>query len=69
MYIASVDALKAYNDIAPAVEQLLKLNAGIDCKVQAETEFDEFIKMHSLTSVGAERPSVYQTQRYAVYAQ
>ena len=31
LYIASPDRERAFNDVAPAIEMLMKLNKGIDC--------------------------------------
>lgn len=52
LYVASKDAKEAYEDIPVAVEQLLKLNAGIECKAVPELSFDEF-----MASMARERPS------------
>lgn len=44
LYVASTDAEAAYNDIAPSIELLLKLNAGIECKAFPEMPFREFVQ-------------------------
>lgn len=43
MYVASREAERAYNDIAPSIELLLKLDEGIACTAIPEVSFHEFI--------------------------
>ncbi len=44
LYVASTDAEKAFNDIGPSIELLLKLNEGIECVVKPEFQFSEFLR-------------------------
>ncbi len=43
LYVASKDAERAYNDIAPSIELLIKLNEGITCKAIPELSYREFV--------------------------
>jgi len=43
LYVASRDAKKAFDDVAPAIKMLLKLNEGIDCTIVPALSFDDFI--------------------------
>ena len=43
MYVASRDAERAYNDIAPSIELLVQLDEGVTCKAIPEMSFREFI--------------------------
>lgn len=68
LYIASQDALTAYNDISDAIEKLLKLNQGITVKAEPELSFEEFIRAASSEEKALERPMVLSSKRYVVYA-
>lgn len=68
LYVASMDAREAYEDVAPSLEKLLKLNAGITCSVKPECSFEEFLKQHTGSQDKSETVPVLRSQRYAVYA-
>ena len=67
LYVASQDAREAYEDVGPTLEKLLKLNAGISCKVTPETSFEEFVRKNRGVEK-PEKPPVLKSHRYAVYA-
>jgi hypothetical protein len=67
LYVASPDPKRAYEDVAVALEKLLRLNLGIECKVAAEVPFNEFVK----GKAKEEEPQPVThlaSHRYAVYA-
>lgn len=66
LYVASQDAQKAFDDVGPSIQMLLKLDEGIDCTVESELDFDEFLEMAKSENDG-ERPLVMSGKRYAVY--
>lgn len=39
LYVANKDIERAYNDVGPCIEMLLKLDKGIECKVSPELPF------------------------------
>lgn len=43
LYVASPDPERAYQDVGPAIEMLMKLNMDIDCKAAPALEFEEFV--------------------------
>lgn len=43
LYVASPDAERAYHDIGPSIELLVKLNEGIECKAIPELSYREFL--------------------------
>lgn len=45
LYVASQDAKKAFDDVAPSIQMLLKLDEGIDCEVETEPGFEEFLEL------------------------
>jgi hypothetical protein len=42
-YVAGKDPRRAYSDIGPSVEKLVKLDTGWDVRVAPEIPFDQFI--------------------------
>jgi hypothetical protein len=58
LYVASKDPNKAYHDVGPAIEQLLKLNEGVECSVEPAFCLREFIKV-----VRGQAPEAWQLQR------
>ena len=43
LFVASHDADAAYNDVGPSIQQLLKLDAGIDCYAYPEALLRDFL--------------------------
>lgn len=68
LYVASKDAREAYEDIAPALEKLLLLNAGLQCRVTAELPFADFVKKVTGRDSFDDRPPVLASHRYAIHA-
>jgi hypothetical protein len=70
LYVASMDARSAFEDIPTAIQKLLELNDGIKCKVEQELSFEEFLRRTTKKAPrAAERPpAALQNHRYAVYA-
>ena len=69
LYVASMDAREAFNDVATAIAKLLELNDGIKCKVEPELSFEDFINQRTQkTILKTDRPPALHNQRYAVYA-
>ena len=66
LYVASPDQELAYNDVAFAIEKLLKLNMGIDCKVIPELSVSEFFRMQTEEESDIEIPTVVSSRRFAV---
>ena len=73
LYVASTNAERAYGDVQVAIEKLLKLNSGIECKIEPELSFREFLaldrkrRMHIAPETTKSEP-VMETRRYAVLA-
>lgn len=44
LYVASRDAQAAYDDVAPSIQALLRLNEGVECEVRAEQSFADFLR-------------------------
>lgn len=42
-YVANQDPRRAYNSIGPALEQLVKLDTGFDCRVAPDVPLKDFI--------------------------
>lgn len=42
-YIANMDPKRAYEAVAPAIEKLIKLDTGFDCRAIPESPFEQFI--------------------------
>ena len=68
LYVAHQDARTAFDDVAPSIQALIKLNEGIDCRVVAETSYAEFIQqMHDRQSRREPRsaaPAVTSNKRF-----
>ena len=43
LYVASRDAGRAFEDVAPALQELIRLNEGITCRVEKTLTFSEFV--------------------------
>jgi hypothetical protein len=43
LYVASTDARKAFEDVAPSIELLMKLNEGVQCKAVPAMELRDFV--------------------------
>lgn len=76
LLVASRDAEKAYNDIAPSIQKWLELKQGIsDAKVVAEEPFEDFIRQRATKQHRRKRraadanhaPPILKTRRYAVH--
>lgn len=70
LYVASKDARKSYDDVKVAIEKLIFLNENLNCTVQPELTFEEFI-----SSMKGDEQEIYNSnypimsnKRYAVYA-
>lgn len=68
LYVASKDAQEAYEDVGPALEKLLFLNAGIHCQVTHELGFNEFVRQLTGQASDTSRPPVLASHRYAIHA-
>jgi hypothetical protein len=44
LYVASKDPQKAYERVGPAIEQLLSVNEGISCQVEAAVPLRDFLR-------------------------
>ncbi len=43
LYVASQEPEKAFNDVGPAIEKLIRLNENVDCQVEPADSFREFL--------------------------
>lgn len=43
LYVASRDPRKAYDAVAPAIQQLLSANEGVSCSVEATLSLQQFV--------------------------
>lgn len=43
LYVASTDAREAFEDVAPSIELLMKLNEGVNCKAVPAMELRDFV--------------------------
>lgn len=73
MYVASKDAETAYNDVAPSIELLLRLNEGVACKAAPEVSFRQFVESTRSRGKGNATEAVPESlvltnQRYALCA-
>lgn len=72
LYVASKDPKAAYDDVALAIQKLLKLNDGIDCEIEPELTFSEFVRAFRPTPTNTQKPEdalpPLSNRRYAVYA-
>lgn len=63
LYIAHRDPRRAYNAIGPAIQQLIKLDTGMDCRVAPEIPFGEFIgtaRAELCAAVGRQRFNLFK---------
>lgn len=76
LLVASKDAQKAYNDIAPSIQQWLEIKQGIvNAKVVAEEPFEDFIRHQTKkrkprklgAAAAAPRTPILKNRRYAVH--
>lgn len=67
LYVASPDAELAFNDVGPSIQLLLKLNDGLECTVEPELDFAEFVQLAKHDGE-LDRPLVLSDKRFAVYA-
>ena len=44
LYVSNRDARAAYDAVGPSLERLIKLNEGIDCRVEPVMTFSELIR-------------------------
>lgn len=44
LYVASRDPRKAYDAVAPAIKQLLSVNEGVSCSVEATLSLQQFLE-------------------------
>ena len=73
LYVASKDPETAFNDVAPSIEKLAKLNDDVDCTVQPFLTYAEFMQAMK-TPVGEQadipegvpHPAFLQGQRYMI---
>jgi hypothetical protein len=68
LYVASLDPEKAFRDVGPSIELLLKLNDRIECTVRPELDFSEFIARVKTKEDESEERLVLSHRRFAVYA-
>ena len=71
LYVANKDAKTSYDDVGVAIEKLILLNEGMECTVQPETTYEEFI-LHSKGGSSFQDESkqmpIMSNKRYFVYA-
>lgn len=60
-YVAHRDPKRAFDDIAPTIEKLVRLDNAIECKVTAEIPFSQFIG-----NVRADCTSAQQIKRFTL---
>lgn len=44
LYVASEDPRKAYDDIAPAIEKLIKLDTGVTVTAEPQLSFEQWLQ-------------------------
>jgi hypothetical protein len=66
LYVASPDAAAAFDDLAPSIKLLLKLNDGIDCEVTPEQPFREFLASLQHKAANDEAVLVMSNKRFVV---
>lgn len=67
LYVASQDAQKAFADVGPSIQMLLKLDEGLECTVEPELSFCEFLDL-AKNDGEPKRQVVLSDKRFAVYA-
>ncbi len=55
LYVASRDPRKAYDAVAPAIKQLLNVNEGVSCSVEATVPLSQFVE--ALRKPGSASPA------------
>ena len=66
MACAGKDLGVAFDDVAPSIEALLKLDEGIDCTFRPETSLNEFLAaMRGVAVDGDDCPALHR--RFAVH--
>ena len=56
LYIASKDPRKAFDDVKPAIELLVRKNEGFDCVVESAMSYRDFMAARHRTSDEPELP-------------
>lgn len=65
LYVASKNPRRAYDDVATAIQMLLKLDLGIKCEVVPETTLEEIMESASLQRRMPRWPAL-SNRRFAV---
>ena len=65
LYIAHKDAQRAFEDVAPSIKLLLKLNSGIDCEVRPAKSYKDFERSRRLARDIREIPFLESRQYVA----
>lgn len=79
LYVASDDPRKAYDDIAPSIEKLIKLDTGVSVTAKPQLSFDEWLvvikrpeerrqRIQRVKEALSNKPPVFHSQRYDIYA-
>lgn len=68
LLVASQNPELAFNDVAPAIQQLLLLDRKIKCSVESEMTFREFLDAAE-QGTPKQRPAPLPEHRFAVLAQ
>lgn len=67
LYVANRNPEKAFNEVPHAIQLLLKLNEGIDCKVELPYSFHEFLRhTRSNQRRRVSRPATLESGTYLV---
>ena len=66
LYVASKDPAKAMNGVCPALEKLVRLNHGINCKVVPADSFKEMLQLLGTTT--APRPNTIGSRTFVMQA-
>lgn len=73
LYVASKDAETAFNDVPTAIQMLVKLDTGIDVKVEAALPYEEFEACIAQRDVEPEgkipHPAFIRERTYTVHPQ
>lgn len=43
LYVANMDARRAFDDVGPSIKLLMKLNEGVDCEATPALPFSDFV--------------------------
>lgn len=79
LYVASEDPRKAYDDIAPAIEKLIKLDTGVTVTAEPQLSFEQWLAVLRRPQEARQRiqrakealeskPLVLGSQRYNIHA-